>query len=242
MFMKKILLVDDVKLLLEIQKKFLASSSVNIITANDGKEALEKARTERPDLIIMDKFMPVMDGLDCCRAIKADPAIARIPVIMASNATREEDISQYLDAGCSDVLAKPLDGRVFLNAIKKHIPDIERRGVRIPVELEMSILANNYIYDARTENISVNGVFAVTDIKADVNDDVRLSFRLPESEVPTEVKGRVVWERRASGGHGVGIEFMEVIGQGISLLRVNELKSFINSRFSSAVRPDLKLR
>ena len=71
--MKKILLVDDVKLLLEVQKKYLSASLIQILTACDGHEALEVAGKERPDLIIMDNYMPRMDGITCCRLIKQKP-------------------------------------------------------------------------------------------------------------------------------------------------------------------------
>lgn len=231
--MKKILLVDDVNLLIEIQKKFLASSCVHIITASNGVEALEQVRRERPDLVVMDKYMPVMNGLECCKAIKADPDIAHIPVIMASNATSGEDVQEFLRAGCAEILSKPLEGKIFLNVIKKYIPDIERRGVRIPVEMQMKILANGLSYDASMENLSINGVFAVTGINAEINDVLKFTFKLPESDVPMEVKGRVVWQRRSGGEQGFGVEFMEVVGQGVSLLRINELKKFINAKIAA---------
>lgn len=233
MFMKKILLVDDVKLLIEIQKKFLASSCVHILTASDGAEALETVRRERPDLVIMDKYMPVMNGLDCCKAIKEDPAIAHIPVIMASNASSEEDAQEYRLAGCSEVLCKPLTAKMFLNAIKKYVPEIERRGVRIPVAIQLKIQVNGLSYEASMENLSLNGAFAITDINTDINDVLKFTFKLPDADVPMDVKGRVVWHRHSGGVQGFGVEFMEVVGQGVSLLRVNELKEFIKSKSAS---------
>ena len=227
--MKKILLVDDVKLLLEIQKKFLASSQVQVLTACNGIEALEIIRLERPDLIILDKYMPNMDGLTCCKAIKADPLSAHIPVIISSNATRAVDMEEYRLAGCVEILAKPIDGKVFLNAIKRHLPEIERRGDRIALDMPMKVQLNGVGYDAKCENMSYNGTFAVAAMEVAVNEEVLFTFLLPKSEVPTEIKGRVVWQRKTGGGSGFGVEFMEVIGQGISILRKHELKSFVAS-------------
>jgi CheY-like chemotaxis protein len=228
--MKKILLVDDVRLLLEIQKKFLSDSNVKILTASDGVEALEIARVERPDLIVMDKFMPNMDGITCCKAIKADPTIAHIPVVMATVADMRADRDEYLATGCSDLLCKPLEHKSFLAMVKKHIPDIERRCVRVPVGLPMKVLVNSTDFDAKSENISMSGAFALTDMNLAVNEELKLCFQLPENRVPIEVKGRVVWQRRSGAAPGFGIEFIEVVGQGISLLRKNELKEFIKSR------------
>lgn len=225
--MKKILLVDDVKLLLEIQKKFLASSYVQILTANDGVEALDAIRRESPDLVIMDKYMPNMDGLTCCQHIKQDPLLAHIPVIMASNATTGDEVQEYLAAGCADVLSKPIDGKLFLNAIKKHIPDIERRSVRVPVRLQVQMHHNGVTHSVPTENMSLNGIFALTDAAIAVHDEVEFAFKLPDHDVPIEIRSRVVWRRESSAPPGIGAEFMEVTGQGISMLRVSELKSFL---------------
>jgi len=227
--MKKILLVDDVKLLLEIQKKFLATSYVEVLTANDGAEAFEVARRERPDLIIMDKYMPNMDGLTCCKMLKDNPALAHIPVIMATNATRDADTREYLAAGCADILSKPIDGKLFLNAIKKHIPDIERRNVRVAVQIELEMHHNGASYSAPTENLSLNGLFAVTEIKTTIGDEVRFTFLLPERTVPMEVKGRIVWQGKIDKKSGFGVEFVEVTGQGMPMLRLSELDAFIKS-------------
>lgn len=228
--MKKILLVDDVRLLLDIQKRFLSSSQVRILTAGDGEEALEIVRLEHPDLIIMDKYMPKMNGLDCCIAIKADQSIAHIPVIMSTNAARQVDAEEYLRAGCSDILSKPLDSKTFLNMIRKYIPEIDRRTVRLPHTMDMTISSGNGAFDACSENLSLNGTFAVSDLKVSINDELSFSFMLPGSDTPMNVRGRVVWLRDGGGAPGFGVEFMEVTGEGIPMLRIGELKEFIKSR------------
>jgi len=228
--MKKILLVDDVRLLLDIQKRFLASSQVRILTAGDGAEALEIVRLEHPDLIIMDKYMPKMNGLDCCVAIKADQSIAHIPVIMSTNAAKQADAEEYMRAGCSDILSKPLDAKTFLNMIRKYIPEIDRRTARLPHTMEMKISSDNGAFDACSENLSLNGTFAVSDLKVSINDELSFSFMLPGSDAPMRVRGRVVWLRNGGDAPGFGVEFMEVTGEGMPMLRIGELKEFIKSR------------
>jgi CheY-like chemotaxis protein/Tfp pilus assembly protein PilZ len=227
--MKKILLVDDVRLLLDIQKRFLASSQVQILTAGDGEEALEAARQERPDLIIMDKYMPKMNGLDCCIAIKADPFISHIPVVMSTNAARQADAEEYMRAGCADILSKPIEGKTFLNTIRKYIPEIDRRGVRLPHAMEIKIASCNGIHDASSENLSHNGLFAVSDMNVSINDELSFSFMLPGCNTPMRVRGRVVWLRKGDAPPGFGVEFMEVTGEGMPMLRTGELKQFIKS-------------
>jgi len=228
--MKKILLVDDVRLLLDIQKRFLASCQVQVLTAGDGEEALEIVRLEHPDLVIMDKYMPKMNGLDCCIAIKADPSIAHIPVIMSTNAARQADAEEYVRAGCSDVLSKPIEAKTFLNMIRKYIPEIDRRSVRLPHTMEMQITSGNAVLDSCSENLSLNGTFAVSDLNVSINDELSFSFTLPGNDAPMRVRGRVVWLRNGGDAPGFGVEFMEVTGEGMPMLRVGELKEFIKSR------------
>src|SRR6185369_6968291 len=214
----------------DIQKRFLASSDVRIFTAGDGEEALEIARLEHPDLIVMDKYMPKMNGLDCCIAIKGDPSIAHIPVIMSTNAARPADAEEYVRAGCSDILSKPIEAKIFLNMIRKYLPEIDRRSVRLPHAMEMKIVSGNGAVDACSENLSLNGAFAVSDLKVSVDDELSFSFILPGSDTPMRVRGRVVWLRDGGGAHGFGVEFMEVTGDGMPMLRIGELKEFIKSR------------
>lgn len=234
--MQKILLVDDVKLLLELQKKFLASSAVHILTAGDGAEALEIARRERPDLIVMDKYMPKMDGIACCLALKAEPLLQHIPVIMVSNSARPEDIEEYSRIGCNDYLSKPIDGKLFLNTIQKYLPAIERRGSRVVCRTEVQLSCKGAAYTVRSEDISLGGIYLITSSFLLAGEELQLSFVLPGSDVPTEVRGRVAWVTK--GGipgkellpPGVGVEFIEITGKGMPLLRKSELNAYVSGK------------
>lgn len=228
--MKKILIVDDVKLLREIHKRYLDTSQIEVLTAEDGEEALEIIRRELPDLIIMDRYMPKMDGLACCVAIKADPSIAHIPVIMATTAAEEGDAEEYLHAGAADVLPKPIESRTFLAMIKKHLPELDLRPPRVPEALDVKITADGCRHDALTKDISYKGAFTVSDLHVSVNDELLFSFMLPGKEVPIEVLGRVVWLKKGGDVDGFGVEFNKVTGQGVPLLRLGELKDFVQSK------------
>jgi len=80
----KILLVDDLKLTIEIAKSALINSGAAIITASNGADALIRIKKESPDLVLMDLFMPEMNGDECCKLIKEDPSISHIPVVLMS--------------------------------------------------------------------------------------------------------------------------------------------------------------
>jgi len=228
--MKKILIVDDVKLLREIHKRYLSSSYVDVLTAENGEEALEITRKERPDLIIMDRYMPIMDGLACCIAIKADPSIAHIPVIMATNAAEKDDADEYRRSGASDYLSKPIESKTFLEMIRKYLPEIDRRAPRVTETLPVKIVADKGQGTAVTEDVSLNGAFAVTDMNVSVNEELKFSFLLPGKEVPIEIQGRVVWLRKDGDASGFGVEFIRVTGPGLPMLRSGELKDFIASK------------
>jgi CheY-like chemotaxis protein len=231
--MHKILLVDDVKLLLEMQKKYLASSTVHILTAGDGVEALEVARRELPDLIVMDRYMPRMDGVTCTTAIKGDPKLSHIPIIMASNTDNPEELEEYTTVGCSGYLSKPFDGEVFLGTLKKFLPAIERRASRIPFHAEVRLTINGAVHTGTSEDITLSGLYVATEVPVSKGEELNLSFMLPGSDTPLEVRGRVAWVNSGSKGRtglkpGIGIEFLEITGQGIPFLRRAELNVFVS--------------
>src|ERR1035441_3908591 len=107
----KILLVDDTKLFLKLEQEYLKHLAVTVLTAGNGIEALEIARSQLPDIIFLVLNMPEMDGIDCCAAIKTDPDLRSIPVIMVTTHGMEESIERCRNAGCDGFLTKPLDRR-----------------------------------------------------------------------------------------------------------------------------------
>jgi CheY-like chemotaxis protein len=231
--MDKILLVDDVKLLLEIQKGLLSSSRVKIFTAADGHEALAVTRNELPNLIVMDNHMPKMDGVTCCREIKADPQLQHIPVIMLSNELKDDEVDGFRAAGFSECLAKPIKAKQFLTTLKKYLPAIECRSQRVPVSLDVILLDSDTAAVCKSKDISLNGINIVSEIHPSPGDEVRFTFVLPGSDAQTEVRGKVAWSRRSGDAGEVapayefGIEFIEITGKGIPFIRKNELGSFV---------------
>ena len=96
---------------------WLALWGFNVEEAADGAEALRKARARRPDLILMDLWLPVLDGLDTTRALKADASTAAVPVI-ALSATHPWAAGAVTDAGCNSYLPKPLEPDELLDAMR----------------------------------------------------------------------------------------------------------------------------
>jgi len=105
----KILIVDDMPDNVELLKNFLRGRKYEILEADNGREALEKAQKHHPDLILMDAVMPVMDGFEVSERLKADSITQDIPVIMITGLSEVEDHKKALRSGVDDILVKPIN-------------------------------------------------------------------------------------------------------------------------------------
>lgn len=114
----RVLVVDDILPNVKLLEAKLASEYYDVITATSGQEALDKAATQSPDIILLDIMMPGMDGFEVCRRIKADPATAHIPVVMVTALTDAEDRIRGLEAGADDFLSKPLNDVALMARVR----------------------------------------------------------------------------------------------------------------------------
>lgn len=239
----KILLVDDTRLVLELEKSFLKLSHVEVVTAANGAEALDLIRKDPPDLIFMDMHMPVMDGVSCCTQLKADPFLCGIPVVMLTTAGREGDRERAMKAGCDDFLTKPIDRREFLEKARKYTQDVDRRELRVPCQFPVLFLVGNNPVSAHVMNVSEGGLFLASREPVLLDRPLKMALYLPATNpVLMEVAGRVAWVneegKRIHPGlpAGFGVEF-----QGLEEMEIAALKSFLDaeSRFGhDAGSPD----
>jgi two-component system, cell cycle response regulator DivK len=115
---KRILIVEDQEDNRAILRDLLTASGYAFIEAGNGAEGVAKAKAERPDLIIMDMQMPIMDGFESTRQIKADPLLAAIPIIAVTSYALSGDEARVRAAGCDGYVAKPFSPRSLLAAIR----------------------------------------------------------------------------------------------------------------------------
>ena len=99
-----------------------------VVFAMDGQEAVDKAKSEAPSLILMDMGLPVIDGWEATRRIKGDPATADIPVIALTAHAMAADRDKCLAAGCSGYLEKPIDAETFVTDIERLASRVSRAG------------------------------------------------------------------------------------------------------------------
>ena len=118
---KKILVVEDTEDNRRILRDLLSMAGYDMIEAHDGAEGVAQASEHRPDLILMDIQMPVMDGYEATRRIKADPALKSIPVIAVTSYALSGDEEKARNAGCDDYVAKPFSPRQLLAKIKQYV-------------------------------------------------------------------------------------------------------------------------
>lgn len=116
--MKKILIVEDTEINLDLIIQLL-EDEYELISAGDGWAGVELAKANRPDLILMDMSLPVMDGWAASRAIKASPELAHIPIIGLSAHAMEADRQRALSNGCDGYLTKPIDEAVLLETLER---------------------------------------------------------------------------------------------------------------------------
>jgi uncharacterized protein (TIGR02266 family) len=222
----KILLVDDVNLMIELQKSFLRFSPVRVFTAHNGVEALQVARQERPDLIFMDINMPIMDGVTCCTAIKADPELRAIPVVMVTTMGKPEDEALCRQAGCDDFITKPVDRITFLNKGRHYIPDIDRRDPRVPCETGVELRSNSTTETGTSRDISEGGVFVAGPVNVVPESYITLSLVLPGADAePVRARGRIAWintegdRKKPRLPTGFGVEFLDMDEKALEAIR-----------------------
>jgi two-component system phosphate regulon response regulator PhoB len=115
---EKILVVDDEEDILELVRYNLSKERYRVTSVLSGEIALQKAREEHPDLILLDLMLPGLDGLSVCRELKRDPAIGSTPIIMLTAKGEDADIVVGLELGADDYIVKPFSPRVLQARIK----------------------------------------------------------------------------------------------------------------------------
>ena len=114
---KKVLLVDDSNTVLMMEKMILSKGPFDVVTAHDGAEGVLKAKSEQPDIILLDVVMPNLDGLSACAAIRNEPSTKHIPIVMVTTRGEEQNIETAFRNGCTDYVTKPINGLELLTKL-----------------------------------------------------------------------------------------------------------------------------
>ena len=121
--MPKVLLVEDNEMNRDMLSRRLTRNGYDVVIAVNGQEGVDMAGREKPDLILMDMSLPVLDGWEATRRLKADPTTAAIPVIALTAHAMDSDREKALAAGCDDFDTKPIELPRLLEKMKAFVSD-----------------------------------------------------------------------------------------------------------------------
>ncbi len=116
---KKILIVDDEEHIVEMLKIRLEALNYETVTAGDGQEGLRMARSEKPDLIVLDLMLPKLDGYKVCRMLKFDEKYKHIPIIMFTARAQDSDVKLGQETGADGYVTKPFEPKVLMGRINE---------------------------------------------------------------------------------------------------------------------------
>lgn len=122
---RKILAVDDEKHIVRLVQVNLERAGYTVVTANDGKEALEKVASENPDLVVLDVMMPYMDGFEVLQNLRRNSATRDIPVIMLTAKAQDADVFKGWQSGVDCYLTKPFNPMELLSFVKRIFDSLE---------------------------------------------------------------------------------------------------------------------
>ena len=212
---KRILLVDDVRVFLELECMFLQRKGFQIITAMTGKDAIEKARAHRPHVVLLDYILPDMRGDECCRAIKCDPGLKRTIVIMVTATAKGEDHAHCMAAGCDDYITKPIKQVIFIDRIRKAL-DLKTRLIdRIAFSAPVRYRTGDGPESRGvTLNLSTTGMYVVSQTPPEPGTKLSLTFTLPGCPKAFKAVGEVVWNTlpmtKSVLTPGFGLRFLDL--------------------------------
>lgn len=124
---KKILIVEDENDILQLVKLYLEKEGFRTVAAMTGAEALKQVKAEKPDLIVLDLMLPILDGLEVCKRLRSSPETAMLPIIMLTAKAEESDTVVGLELGADDYVTKPFSPKTLVARIKALVRRLERQ-------------------------------------------------------------------------------------------------------------------
>jgi uncharacterized protein (TIGR02266 family) len=227
---KTILLVDDTELFLQLERTFLQRSNINILTASNGKQALDLARKHFPDVVFLDLNMPIMDGDECCRAMKNDPDLKGIPIVMVTTEGRPQDQERCRDAGCDGILLKPINRTEFVATAQKLLQlSVREKRFKATIQVRYGQKSDKILHDFSID-ISSGGLFIKTDSPLEVDEMLQIGFELPNPRREVNCSAQITWVnshlnlKKSALPPGLGLRFID-----LSLDDLHAIRNYIQN-------------
>jgi len=203
-----ILLVDDSGLFRGAGEEVLKRTGCEMLTASNGTEALDIARREKPQMIVVKAGISPMTGYDLCRVLKADPAFARTPIAIVGPAGSEEAARR---AGADVALPLPLNPEAFFSEIRRLLHVVPREEARSAVEWSITFWRDGMQHSGTIRDLSRGGFFVRTTARQPIGARIDVSFEVPvERGVKTVVAEAIVVRLGRDTDHGIGCRFFQL--------------------------------
>jgi uncharacterized protein (TIGR02266 family) len=227
---KKILLADDLDVFLEMERNFLQRDDLDLLIARNGNTALAMIREQAPQAAFLDLKMPGLSGLECCRRVKADAALSATAIVMVADAGRPEQVKACREAGCDELLFKPINHDEFLAMVGRYLDLEVRRGRRIKAKVRVYYGPQpQKLLSEFSVDMSMGGLYLRTDFPLPVDERLTIRFSLAEDHRLVSCQARVAWinekenPRKPTLPPGMGVQFIDM-----SLKDVKSLKRFFD--------------
>ena len=188
----KVLLVDDTQLFLELEKSCFNRQDCEVFTATDGIAALKVAGEERPDLVMLDLYIPEMDGIKVLENIRQQDELNDTKVIVSGTGGKEEDIDKCRELGCDAHLLRPITKNKMIETAARVLNIPLRVDARVEVEMEVYSDPKHKKYFGLSRDISAGGIYVMSEKKFKPGSRVHLSFSLPHQEGVFSLESRSV--------------------------------------------------
>ena len=210
---KTLLIVDDVELFIQLQISHLGQQRYDIHTARSGSDGLELARSLKPDLILMDLFMPDMNGDQICRILKDDPETSSIPVVLVSSGARGMSKDASISSQCDGLIFKPVRRDLLISVVENLLGTELRVRDRIQVSIPGKAICDEVEFPVHLHTLSSDGAFLQSKQKPIRGDLLELSFSLPGKSSKINIRAAaVVWcgSLGQGGPDGAGVFFLTI--------------------------------
>lgn len=192
--MLHILLADDSRFFRTIERQFLQKTPASVDEVEGSDELFAKLQVELPQLLFLSCALRPLDGIECCRLIKADPGLRSLPVIMICEQGASQQLDDARKAGSDATLTKPLDRQTFLAAGRQFLSEI--REHRKPCFMVVHFSWEGEARRGKCLDISSGGLFLESQLEIPVGTSMKLEFVLPDNGTPVSCLGEVAWHNR----------------------------------------------
>ncbi|HYS06890.1 MAG TPA: response regulator [Candidatus Dormibacteraeota bacterium] len=206
-----VLIADDLKFFLEIEKSYLQRGGFEVLTATSGEEAVDIAQKRQPNLVLLDLEMPKMDGVAACAAMRKVAVLQATPIIIMSATGTPQNRERCLKAGCTEFVIKPEKPDELLGIVARILSIKKREAKRITVVFNVTGTHASRQVIGQAKDLGEKGLLLETSTAISVGSVLELEFYLPGTRSQVKVKAKVVRAGKTpEGAPQAGIEFIDL--------------------------------